>query len=64
MAGLNVYAGKSDPVVMADDAYPEWIWTLLEPKKKTFTEGEMLSREYMRKLSGEKIKANAMRKKL
>jgi hypothetical protein len=49
---------------LADDAYPEWIWTLLEPKKTTFVGGEMLSREYMRKMTGEKIKANAMRKKL
>ncbi|KAI9229476.1 MAG: mitochondrial 54S ribosomal protein YmL37 [Piptocephalis tieghemiana] len=32
LEGLNVYKGKKDPVALRDDEYPEWLWTLLDPK--------------------------------
>ncbi|KAL2154225.1 hypothetical protein VTH82DRAFT_2901 [Thermothelomyces myriococcoides] len=33
--GLNYFKGKNDPVAMADDAYPAWLWKCLEVQKKT-----------------------------
>lgn len=40
MEGLSVLKDKEDPVAMADDKYPEWLWTILdEPVAKT-KEGE------------------------
>ncbi|AEO54108.1 hypothetical protein MYCTH_2296263 [Thermothelomyces thermophilus ATCC 42464] len=33
--GLNYFKGKSDPVALADDAYPAWLWKCLEVQKKT-----------------------------
>lgn len=34
MTGLNYFKNKTDPVALADDAYPEWLWRCLEVKKK------------------------------
>ena len=31
--GLNFKKGGSDPELGPDETYPEWLWTLLEPKK-------------------------------
>lgn len=30
IAGLNVFAGKSDPVIKEPSEYPSWIWEVLE----------------------------------
>ncbi|KAH6845265.1 mitochondrial ribosomal protein L37-domain-containing protein [Chaetomium sp. MPI-CAGE-AT-0009] len=35
LAGLNYIKGKSDPVALADDAYPAWLWDCLDVQKKT-----------------------------
>lgn len=32
--GLNYFKGKSDPVALPDEAYPEWLWKCLEVQKK------------------------------
>ncbi len=34
MTGLNYFKNKTDPVALADDAYPEWLWGCLEVQKK------------------------------
>lgn len=31
--GLNYKKGGSDPELGPDESYPDWLWTLLEPKK-------------------------------
>ncbi|KAL2199836.1 mitochondrial ribosomal protein L37-domain-containing protein [Corynascus similis CBS 632.67] len=32
--GLNYFKGKTDPVALADEAYPAWLWKCLEVQKK------------------------------
>jgi large subunit ribosomal protein L54 len=32
--GLNYIKGKTDPVALADEDYPEWLWDCLEVQKK------------------------------
>lgn len=32
--GLNYIKGKTDPVALADEEYPEWLWNCLEVQKK------------------------------
>ncbi|KAF1951943.1 hypothetical protein CC80DRAFT_480409 [Byssothecium circinans] len=34
LKGLNFLKDKSDPVAMADDEYPEWLWTILDRQEK------------------------------
>ncbi|TPX40123.1 hypothetical protein SeMB42_g04426 [Synchytrium endobioticum] len=34
LKGLNIMAGKSDPVAMNDEDYPDWLWRLTESKIK------------------------------
>lgn len=33
MAGLGVMKDGLDPVALADDKYPEWLWTILDDHK-------------------------------
>lgn len=32
--GLNYIKGKTDPVALADEEYPEWLWSCLDVQKK------------------------------
>lgn len=34
MKGLNYIKGRDDPVALEDEEYPEWLWRVLEVKKK------------------------------
>jgi hypothetical protein len=34
LTGLNYMKGKTDPVALADDEYPEWLWQCLDVMKK------------------------------
>ncbi|TPX64477.1 hypothetical protein SpCBS45565_g05872 [Spizellomyces sp. 'palustris'] len=63
LKGLNILKDGKDPVALADDAYPDWLWSLLDPPKKDWTPEEQLSRKYLRKLTKEKIKANSIAKR-
>ncbi|KAI0362623.1 hypothetical protein OH77DRAFT_1442382 [Trametes cingulata] len=33
LVGLNYLKGQPEVLALADDAYPPWLWTLLEPKQ-------------------------------
>lgn len=34
LRGLNFLKDRQDPVALADDEYPEWLWTILERQEK------------------------------
>ena len=34
LKGLNFLKNQSDPVAMADDEYPDWLWTVLEKQEE------------------------------
>lgn len=34
LSGLSYMKGKTDPVALADDAYPSWLWRCLEVVQK------------------------------
>lgn len=34
LTGLNYFKNKTDPVALADEAYPEWLWSCLDVTKK------------------------------
>ncbi|KAK9770625.1 putative Mitochondrial ribosomal protein L37-domain-containing protein [Seiridium cardinale] len=40
LSGLNYLKNKTDPVALADDAYPEWLWKCLDVTVKKSDEGE------------------------
>ncbi|KAI1106713.1 mitochondrial ribosomal protein L37-domain-containing protein [Jackrogersella minutella] len=40
LTGLNYFKNRQDPVALADDAYPEWLWTVLETQNQNDTEEE------------------------
>jgi large subunit ribosomal protein L54 len=53
--GLNYMREGKDPVAMADDAYPDWLWTLLTPRPPV---SEMEGKKKLRRINRENIKAN------
>ncbi|KAJ3174778.1 39S ribosomal protein L37, mitochondrial [Geranomyces variabilis] len=63
LKGINILKDGKDPVAMADNQYPDWLWTLLEPKKTEWTDEEKLSIKYLRTQTKEKIKANSLAKR-
>ncbi|KAI1435332.1 mitochondrial ribosomal protein L37-domain-containing protein [Xylaria sp. CBS 124048] len=34
LTGLNYFKNREDPVALADDAYPEWLWSCINVMKK------------------------------
>ena len=58
LKGLNILNGKSDPIAMADEEYPEWLWKLLDPAP----EPSEYSLKKLRKQSKQKILFNSMNK--
>ncbi|CAK7197469.1 hypothetical protein SEUCBS139899_000116 [Sporothrix eucalyptigena] len=38
LLGLNYTKGKTDPVALRDEDYPEWLWNCLDVKKKADTQ--------------------------
>ena len=38
--GLNYFKGKQDPVALADNEYPAWLWDCLSVQKKANEEAE------------------------
>ena len=40
MTGLNVFNGQSDPIALADDKYPEWLWKIPSTRQTEFTDKE------------------------
>lgn len=37
LKGLNYFKGKDDPIALADEEYPEWLWHVLDVKEKAGT---------------------------
>ncbi|KAI1376324.1 mitochondrial ribosomal protein L37-domain-containing protein [Hypoxylon crocopeplum] len=40
LTGLNYFKNRTDPVALADDAYPAWLWDCLEVQKKADEEAD------------------------
>lgn len=38
--GLNYFKGKTDPVALKDEEYPEWLWSCLNVMVKADAEGD------------------------
>ncbi|KAJ9085293.1 hypothetical protein DSO57_1015497 [Entomophthora muscae] len=60
LKGINYLKTQTDPIAKADEEYPEWLWTLLEPKEAPT---DILSRAYQRKKNKDSIKAKNFLKK-
>jgi large subunit ribosomal protein L54 len=40
LKGLNYFKGRDDPVALAEEEYPEWLWHCLDKKKEVDGEGD------------------------
>ncbi|KAK0753930.1 mitochondrial ribosomal protein L37-domain-containing protein [Schizothecium vesticola] len=46
LSGLSYFKGREDPVALADDAYPSWLWSCLEVQKKATDESDGVDDEF------------------
>ncbi|TDZ25945.1 54S ribosomal protein L37 [Colletotrichum sidae] len=60
--GLNYFKGKTDPVALTDEEYPDWLWTVLETKKEVTESADDLAAEMFSK-SKKQRKAAAKKQK-
>ncbi|KAJ3233432.1 hypothetical protein HDU81_002291 [Chytriomyces hyalinus] len=66
MKGLNIFAGKADPIIKHDAAYPSWLFDLLKDKpmsSQDLAPEQLLSVKYLRIQNRERIKTVALSKK-
>ncbi|KAI8812164.1 mitochondrial ribosomal protein L37-domain-containing protein [Cladochytrium replicatum] len=78
LQNINIMKDGADPVALPDEQYPEWLWDLIDKKdlsKRRFNTSaaddadglvaleEKFTRSYMRRLTRQKIKLNALKKK-
>ncbi|KAJ3003538.1 UNVERIFIED_CONTAM: hypothetical protein HDU68_005659, partial [Siphonaria sp. JEL0065] len=58
LKNINILAGKADPVIKPDAAYPAWLFMLLDQKPKTeWSPEEQLNVKYLRIQNRQRIKA-------
>ncbi len=57
LKGLNVLQGASDPIALADQDYPPWLWKLLDTKKVEWKPEEQISREHFKAENRKRILA-------
>ncbi|KXH37910.1 hypothetical protein CSIM01_09843 [Colletotrichum simmondsii] len=60
--GLNYFKNKTDPVALPDEAYPDWLWTVLESKSEAVESTDDLAAEMFSK-SKKQRKAAAKKQK-
>ncbi|KAF1975330.1 hypothetical protein BU23DRAFT_503963 [Bimuria novae-zelandiae CBS 107.79] len=60
LKGLNFLKDRQDPVALADEDYPEWLWTLLERQEKkgeSATAGDLFSKsKKQRRLAAKRLR--------
>ncbi|XP_058956885.2 large ribosomal subunit protein mL54-like [Pocillopora verrucosa] len=63
--GINYLKDGSDPPLLPDNEYPDWLWEVLQPKQPVDEEPDDLNNKtYWRRLRKIKLRqANAARKK-
>lgn len=54
MPGLNWLKGQEPVVALADDEYPPWLWTILEPRKYSKEEMQPGEKGHQAKLRTER----------
>ncbi|KAI1341475.1 mitochondrial ribosomal protein L37-domain-containing protein [Xylariaceae sp. FL0016] len=62
MTGLNYFKNRTDPVALADEAYPEWLWRCLDVQKKADDgEGDDAGDEFSKSRKQRRIAAKRQR---
>lgn len=46
-----------DPVALADDAYPEWLWEIVDPEVRAARVADSLEKKHLKETRRQKIKS-------
>ncbi|KAI0896953.1 mitochondrial ribosomal protein L37-domain-containing protein [Annulohypoxylon nitens] len=61
LTGINYFKNKEDPIALADDAYPSWLWTCIETEKKEEESAEDLGDEFSKSKKQRRLAAKRQR---
>ncbi|KAI1461680.1 mitochondrial ribosomal protein L37-domain-containing protein [Annulohypoxylon moriforme] len=61
LTGLNYFKNRTDPVALADDAYPSWLWTCIETQQKEEEIGEDEGDEFSKSRKQRRLAAKRQR---
>ncbi|KAI1093571.1 mitochondrial ribosomal protein L37-domain-containing protein [Rostrohypoxylon terebratum] len=61
LTGINYFKNREDPVALADDAYPSWLWTCIETEKKEEEEVEDEGDEFSKSKKQRRLAAKRQR---
>ncbi|KAI1213853.1 mitochondrial ribosomal protein L37-domain-containing protein [Annulohypoxylon truncatum] len=61
LTGLNYFKNRTDPVALADDAYPSWLWTCIETEQKEEEAGEDEGDEFSKSKKQRRLAAKRQR---
>jgi large subunit ribosomal protein L54 len=67
LTGLNVKKSGEDPVALAEEEYPEWLWDLLDPsiqKQKLEQDPDLLAKKERRAANRKHIKSQNFMSKM
>ena len=65
LKGINIFNGGKDPVSLADDAYPAWLWTLRESETTPAVNAglaDKFEKKTLRAKSKDTIRLNSLKK--
>lgn len=57
MKGINYMKDGKDPVALADDAYPEWLWEINDPELRKARIANPLDKKHHKEARRQAIKA-------
>ncbi|KAI7830227.1 mitochondrial ribosomal protein L37-domain-containing protein, partial [Gamsiella multidivaricata] len=57
LKGLNYMKDGKDPVALADEAYPEWLWKINDPEVRAARIADPLDKKHHKEARRQRIKA-------
>lgn len=57
LKGINYMKDGKDPVALADDAYPEWLWEINDPEVRNARIADPLDKKHHKEARRQAIKA-------
>ncbi|KAF9905683.1 39S ribosomal protein L37, mitochondrial [Lobosporangium transversale] len=58
LKGINYMKDGKDPTALADSAYPEWLWDIIDPEVRAARLADPLDKKHHKEVRRQKIKAD------
>ncbi|KAI8359255.1 mitochondrial ribosomal protein L37-domain-containing protein [Mortierella sp. GBAus27b] len=58
LKGINYMKEGKDPVALADDAYPTWLWEIIDPEVRAARAADAMEKKHHKETRRQKIKGD------